>query len=133
VSEGSSIGDYYFFFGGGGVFFGRISGLFYGAVLPEILKTSGEPRNILMYLSSSLHHISSTKVCFISSRIPGSIYVGNEILLVTLLKVTVSNIKPEDGNSRGKLNLFLCFTKHHSPKVYCEVGGMDPCTLYLDT
>jgi hypothetical protein len=59
--------------------------------------------------------------------------VGNEITLVTLPKATASYIKPEDGKGKGKLNLFPCSTKHHSSKMYCEVGGMDPCTLYLDT
>jgi hypothetical protein len=59
------------------------------------------------------------------------------MLLVTLLKATVSYIKPEDGKGKGKnkdkINLFSCSNKHHSSKVYCEVGGMDPRTLNLDT
>jgi hypothetical protein len=65
------------------------------------------------------------------------VYVRNEIFLVTLLKSIVSYTKPEDGKgkgkNKGKVNLFSCSTKHQFSKVYCEMGGMDPRTLNLDS
>jgi hypothetical protein len=72
-------------------------------VVPEILKTSGVPRNTLMYLSSFLHPHTKHKILFYAFTKTRVHLVGNEILLVTLLKATVSYIKPEDGNGKGKL------------------------------
>lgn len=86
---------------------------------------------MLMYLSCFLHPHTKHKSMYYALRKTG-VDLCRE--WNSPCNFTESHcVVHQTWNGKGKLNLFLCSTKHRSSKVYCEVGGNDPCTLNLDT